>query len=44
VIPTIYFDAKMQTIHSPLVDAKRQVTHNYIVYKFTGKYFERVKN
>jgi hypothetical protein len=44
VIPTIYYDAKTQSIHSPLVNAKRQVTSDYIVYKFTGKYFERVKN
>ncbi|AYL99231.1 hypothetical protein [Mucilaginibacter celer] len=44
VIPTIYYDTKTQTIHSPLVNAKRQVTRDYIVYKFTGKYFERVKN
>ena len=44
VIPTIYYDVKTQTIHSPLVNAKREVTRDYIVYKFTGKFFERVKN
>ena len=42
--PTIYFDAATQIIHVPLVDGNGTVTHNFITYKFTGKYFEKVKN
>jgi len=42
--PTIYFDADTQTIHVPLVDGNGKVTHEFITYKFTGKYFEKVKN
>jgi hypothetical protein len=42
--PKITFDKASQTIHIPLVNENGQVTHKYIVYKFTGQYFERVKN
>jgi hypothetical protein len=42
--PKITFDKTSQTIHIPLVNGNGQVTHKYIIYKFTGAYFERVKN
>lgn len=42
--PTIYFDAATQTIHVPLVADKGRVTKKFIIYKFTGKYFEKVKS
>ncbi len=44
VRPEISFDQQTKTIHLPLVTADGKVTHSYIDYKFTGKYFERVKN
>lgn len=44
VRPSIYFDPKTETIHIPVVEANGKVTHGYIIYKFTGEYFERVKN
>jgi hypothetical protein len=42
--PTITFDVATQTIHVPLVAEKGRVTKKYIIYKFTGKYFERAKS
>jgi len=42
--PDIYFDSATQTIHIPLVTGNGKVTSQYIIYKFTGQYFERVKN
>jgi hypothetical protein len=44
VRPSIYFDPETGTIHIPVVEANGKVTHGYIIYKFTGQYFERVKN
>ncbi|MEN0055995.1 MAG: hypothetical protein AAGC65_20125 [Mucilaginibacter sp.] len=44
VRPFISFDNKAQTIQIPLVTNKGKVTHKYIIYKFTGQYFEKVKN
>ena len=41
--PTIYFDATTESIYVPLVDGNGKVTHKFITYKFTGKYFEKVK-
>lgn len=41
--PSVYFDPATKTIHIPLVEAGGKVTRQYITYKFTGKYFERVK-
>jgi hypothetical protein len=42
--PSIYFDSASKTIFVPLVDGNEKMTHKYITYKFTGQYFERVKN
>lgn len=42
--PTITFDALTQTIRLPLVDKDRKITRDYITYKFTGKYFEKIKS
>jgi len=42
--PKITFDKASQTIHIPLVNGNGKVTRQYIIYKFTGQYFERVKN
>jgi len=42
--PKIIFDALTKTIKLPLVDANDKVTDKFITYKFTGQYFERVKN
>ncbi len=44
VRPEIYFDPDLDTINLPLIDSDGKMTHKYIVYKFTGQYFERVKN
>jgi len=40
--PTISFDATTKSIYVPLVDGNGKVTHKFITYKFTGKYFEKV--
>jgi hypothetical protein len=40
----IEYDAIAQTISLPVVLAAGRVTKNRIIYKFTGQYFERVKN
>ena len=42
--PTIIFDEKNNTLKMPLIDAKGRVTHKFIIYKFTGQYFERIRN
>lgn len=44
VRPTPIFDDATKTLHIPLIAANGKMTHNYIIYKFTGEYFERVKN
>ena len=44
VKPSIYFDDVSNTIFVPLVDGNGKVTNKYITYKFTGQYFEKVKN
>jgi hypothetical protein len=41
---TIHFDLKTQSIYVPIVLGQGKLTNNYIIYKFTGQYFERVKN
>ncbi|HEY9195214.1 MAG TPA: hypothetical protein VIM77_03085 [Mucilaginibacter sp.] len=41
--PTITFDETSQSIRVPLVDGKGQVTTKFIVYKFDGQYFGKVK-
>jgi len=40
----VHFDANTQSIYIPVVLNNGKLTDNYIVYKFTGQYFERVKN
>jgi len=42
--PAIRFDNTTNTIYLPLVDGNRQMTNKFILYKFTGQYFEKVKN
>ena len=42
--PTIVYDPEMHTITFPVVNDQGQITENFITYKFTGKYFEKVKN
>lgn len=42
--PAPRFDEKTNTIYLPLIDGNRQMTSKFILYKFTGQYFERVKN
>ncbi len=43
VRPSIQFDNNANIIKLPVVDHKGSVTHKNITYKFTGKYFEKVK-
>ena len=38
------YNAKLKEITFPVVDNKKRITGDSIVYKFTGRYFERVKN
>ena len=40
----IHFDANTKSIYIPVVLENGKLTNNYITYKFTGQYFERVKN
>ena len=40
----IRFDTNTQSIYIPVVVENGRLTNRYIVYKFTGQYFERVKN
>jgi hypothetical protein len=42
--PTITFDPTAKTINAPLVDFKGNMTHKIIVYKFDGRFFEKVKS
>ncbi|MBB5396227.1 hypothetical protein [Mucilaginibacter sp. AK015] len=42
--PTITFDAATNTIKLPLVNNKGKITDKFILYKFNGNYFERVKS
>jgi hypothetical protein len=42
--PVIRFDNTTKTIYLPLVDGNRQMTNKFILYKFNGQYFERVKD
>jgi len=42
--PRPYFDEKTNIIYLPLVDGNSQMTNKFILYKFTGQYFEKVKN
>jgi hypothetical protein len=41
--PGIYFDNTTQTIRTPLVDYNHKMTRKIIIYKFTGRFFEKVK-
>jgi hypothetical protein len=41
--PSVYFDAATKSIYVPLVDGNGKVTSKFITYKFTGKYFEKIK-
>jgi len=43
-IPSIIFDQAHNSIKMPVVDTKSRFINGYITYKFTGQYFERVKN
>ncbi|MDR3694270.1 hypothetical protein [Mucilaginibacter sp.] len=40
----IHYDPASQTITLPVVDEGGRVTLGHIVYKFTGQYFEKIKN
>lgn len=40
----MHFDAITKTIYVPVIVEKEKITNRYIAYKFTGKYFEKVKN
>jgi len=40
----IIFNGDNKTITLPLIDENNRITGKYITYKFTGQYFERVKN
>ena len=40
---TIQYDPKEKTITFPVINEKGRQTDNYITYKFTGQYFEKVK-
>jgi hypothetical protein len=42
-LPAIRFDNVTNTIYLPMVDGKYQMTSKFIQYKFTGRYFERLK-
>jgi hypothetical protein len=42
--PSITFDHTTKTIHTPLVDFSGKMTRKFITYKFTGRFFEKVKS
>lgn len=42
--PEIHFDNTSNTIYLPMVDGNYKMTNKSIQYRFTGQYFERVKN
>ena len=44
VRPAIHFDKAKKTLYIPLIDETGKMTHQFILYKFNGKYFEKVKN
>ncbi|RVT98164.1 hypothetical protein EOD41_17485 [Mucilaginibacter limnophilus] len=41
--PELQFYPKTQALKVPLITSKGKITNKFIVYKFTGKYFERIK-
>jgi hypothetical protein len=41
--PDIEYNKVLQTIKIPLIETNGKATHKFITYKFTGKYFEKVK-
>jgi hypothetical protein len=41
---TLEYDPNEKTITFPIVAENMWITDNYVTYKFTGQYFERVKN
>ena len=41
--PIITFDNTLKNLYIPLLSKKEKFTGKYITYKFTGKYFEKVK-
>ena len=41
---SLEYDPKSKTITFPVIVENGRVTDNYITYKFTGQYFEKVKN
>ncbi|MDB5153516.1 MAG: hypothetical protein JWR54_2267 [Mucilaginibacter sp.] len=43
VRPAIHFDKAKKTLYIPLVDETGKMTHQFILYKFNGKYFEKIK-
>ena len=43
-LPEIRFNNATNSIYLPLVDKKGKITLKIIHYKFTGQYFERMKN
>ncbi|HVV54881.1 MAG TPA: hypothetical protein VHC47_06135 [Mucilaginibacter sp.] len=43
-LPQIHFSNATNTIYLPVVNWNYQMTNKFILYKFTGRYFERVKN
>jgi hypothetical protein len=40
----IYFDVNSKAIKIPLITGHNKIPHKFITYKFTGKYFEKVKS
>ncbi|MDQ8053537.1 MAG: alpha/beta fold hydrolase [Pedobacter sp.] len=42
-VKLIDFDANQQLLKMPVIDEKGKVTANQLTYRFTGKYFEKVK-
>ncbi|OOQ58865.1 hypothetical protein [Mucilaginibacter pedocola] len=42
--PRLSYDSRTRTIKLPLVTAEGRITKNFITYKFTGQYFEKVVN
>ena len=42
--PRPRFDETNNIIYLPMVDGNNQMTNKFILYKFTGQYFEKVKN
>jgi hypothetical protein len=40
----MHYDPKLKEITFPVVNKNKHITGGLIIYKFTGRYFERVKN